>query len=91
MPESDESALYIDGEQVTMGDLTFREQRTMRDIIRNLAPDNDPDNAAEADIIPALITVWKQRTDPKFSLDDALDFKPGDLDAPPTRKPAAKK
>lgn len=90
MADTEESALFIDGERVTMADLTFREQREMRDHIRTLSPDNDPDNAAEADIIPALIAVYKKRSDPAFTLEQALDFKPGDLEAPPT-KPAAKK
>lgn len=88
---AEESALYIDGEQVTMNDLTFREQRTMRDHIRALAPDGDPDNASEADIVPALIAVVKQRTDPKFTLEQALDFKPGDLERPTRAKAPAKK
>lgn len=90
MPDDDGSALFIDGEKVTMSDLTFREQREMRDHIRTLSPENDPDNAAEADIVPALIAVYKKRADPEFTLEQALDFKPGDLEAPPT-KAAAKK
>lgn len=85
------AALYIEGEQVTMADLSFREQRRMREYIRGLAPDNDPDKASEADIVPALIAVWKARTDPAFTIDDALDWKPTDLDAPPTPADAKKR
>lgn len=88
---TEESALYIDGERVTMADLTFREQRRMRDYVKELAPDGDPDNAAEADIVPALIAVVKQRTDPGFSLEQAQDFKPGDLERPTRAKAPAKK
>lgn len=77
-----DGALYLDGERITADDLTFREQREMRDIIRNFAPDNDPDKAIEADFVPALIYVWKKRTDKSFSLDQALDIKPADLEKP---------
>jgi hypothetical protein len=88
--DDDDLTYYIDGEPVTADDLTFKEQRTMRDIIRNLAPDNDPEQASDADILPALITVWKQRTDPKYRLDDALAMKQSDLRRPPTKAKTAK-
>jgi hypothetical protein len=87
--EQTATAIHIDGSPYTMDDLTFREQRQMRDVIRSLAPDNDPDQASEADIVPALILVIKQRTEASFTLEHALDFKPGDLAPPP--EPAAKK
>lgn len=43
--------------------------------------------------MPALVYVLKQRTDPDFTFDDALDLAPKDLVPPekePTKKPAAK-
>ena len=85
--------LWIDGVAYTISDLTYREQRTLRDLVRSLAPDNlDPADAPDADYVPAIITVIKQRTDPAFTIDQALDFKPSDLE-PPARptKPAATK
>lgn len=81
--DTEDFALHIDGQAYAVEDLSFREQRTMRDIVRGLAPENDPDQAAEADIIPALITVIKRREQPDYRVEDALEFKPSDL-RPPT-------
>lgn len=87
----DDSALWIEGQAYTTDDLTFREQRQLRDFIRELAPDGDPDEASEADIIPAFICVVKRRETPEFTLDQAQDFKPGDVERPPTRARAKAK
>lgn len=87
----DDSALWIDGQAYTMDDLTFREQRQFRDFVRELAPGGDPDEAGEADIVPAMIVVVKRRTDEAFTLEQALDFKPGDVERPPTKTTRAKK
>lgn len=77
--------IHVDGLAVSEDDLTFREQRAMRELIRQIAPQNDLDQAGDADILPALICVIKQRTDPAFTIEQALDFRPSDLEAPPTR------
>jgi hypothetical protein len=86
--DQDQTALFIDGARITIDDLTYREQRDMREFVRNLAPEHDPDQAGEQDVIPALIAVVKRRTDPEFTLEQALDFKPSDL-APPEAVGAA--
>lgn len=86
---SDDSALWLDGKPYTVDDLTFREQRKLRDLIRELAPGEDVESASEADFIPAFIAVIKQRDDPGFSVEQALDFRPADLARP--QKRAAKK
>ena len=87
-------AIYVDGQPYTIDDLTFREQRQMREFVKQLAPAEDVarsiEDASDADYIPAVIAVIKQRTDEDFTLEQALDFKPTDLEGPPT-KPAAKK
>lgn len=90
----DPSAIWIDGNPYTTDDLTFGEQRIMRDLVLKNSPEDvtDPTQAADADFIPAIITVVKARETPSFTYEDALKFKPKDLEPPerPT-KPAAKK
>lgn len=83
--------IHVDGVQAKVADLTFAEQRKMRDLTRQLAPDGDVEEAGEQDVIPALITVIKQRTDESFTLEQALTYKPADLAAPPTKPPAKKR
>lgn len=93
----DPTAIYIDGVPYTIDDLSYREHREMRSIVQGLVPSDgdisaDPADAAEADFIPAVITVIKRRTDPDFSVDQALEFRPKDLEPPvPPTKTAAKK
>lgn len=89
--QGDESALWIDGKPYVSDDLTFREQRQLRDYIRQLAPGGDQDEAGDADIIPALVTVIRQRDDQSFTLEQALDMRPSDVERPPTKRAAAKK
>lgn len=103
-PQNQGQDLYIDGQKVTVDDLTFGEQRKMAEIIRSLVPAttilntntgeqrtfHDTDSATQADIAAAIIYVWKQRTNPQFTLDDALGLTFGDITAPPT-EPKAKR
>jgi hypothetical protein len=42
------------------------------------------------DFAITMLTLLKRRDNPEFSLEDALDYKPSDIAAPPTR-PAKKK
>ena len=92
--EAPDGALWIDGQPHTLDELTYREQRQLRTFVKELSdePVEGVEDVVEVDLIPAFITVIKQRTDPGFTLDQALDFKSSDLEAParPT-KPAAKK
>ena len=92
--QDDLSAIWIDGQAYTFDDLTYREQRKVRDLLKGIAPDvEDTDDASLADFMPCVITVIKQRTDPDFTIDQALDFSPKELRAPerPTKKAAARK
>ena len=82
--------VYVDGQKVAVADLTFGEQVRLRQIVRELSPGNDDDEASSAEMAAALITVVKQRSDPNYTLKQALDLKESDLAAPPT-KPAAKR
>lgn len=95
--------LFIDGETYTFDDLTYREQRLMREKLRELVPPEDleprigadgesyrpdvVDAASPVDYIPAFIYVIKQRTDSEFTLEQAMDFKPADLVVPAKPRP----
>jgi hypothetical protein len=83
--------IAVDGERYTMDDLTFRERREVRRLARDLDgnPDVDFDDVMIDDLIAAFVTVCKQRGTPAFTVEDALDMKPGELLAaaedPPTK------
>jgi hypothetical protein len=81
---SDESGIWVDGKCYTDDDLTFREQRTIRSLLRELMEDPlfDPLDAAQADLMPAYVCVIKRRTDPGYTVEQALDIKPSDLAKP---------
>jgi hypothetical protein len=101
MPEDDPAGITIDGEKYTMDDLTFRERREVRKLTRVVAedPDLDLEDAVLDELLVAFATVVKQRTDPAYTLDDALDLKVADIvqrgeaadppPAAPARKPRA--
>lgn len=81
-----DAGIYIDGTLYTVDDLSFREQRAMREMVRELAPEGDVELATTADALPAFLCVVKRRTDPEFTIDQALDAKPSDLQKPPPTK-----
>ena len=83
MPDDEILAIAVDGERLTMDDLTFRERREVRRLARELDgnPDVHFDDLVLDDLIAAFVTVCKQRANPAFTIDDALDLKPTDLDA----------
>jgi hypothetical protein len=92
-----EQVLMLDGEIVDADDLTFEEMRSFRSLVRELVGDDtvEVDDLAGMDSMPALITVWKRRTDPTFEMVDALKIKLRDVlrdrPTPEAAKPAAKK
>src|SRR3712207_5494549 len=77
MPSQD--GLWVNGERFTLDDLTYREQREMRTITAQLAPDGDVEAASEIDLIPAMVTVIRRRTEPDFTVEQALELKPTQL------------
>lgn len=81
---NDEGGLWIDGQRFTDDDLTFREQREVRRILRELMddPNFDPLDAAQADLMPAFVCVVKRRANPDYKVDEALNLKPADLKKP---------
>jgi hypothetical protein len=70
--------VVVDDEPYTFDDLSYREQREMRQVVRDLVdnPQAELDEVAFMDYLPALYWVIKRRTDPEFSMDQALDLKP---------------
>lgn len=77
-----DTGLWVDGEHVTLDDLTFGEQHRMRKYAKELAGTDDIEDAGEIDLIPAMVCVVKQRTDKDFTLEQALEVKPKDLEPP---------
>ncbi len=86
MADTDEG-IYFDGALASVNQLSYREQRVMRDLAQSLAPNGDIAEASEADLVPAMYTVLKRRTEPNYSLEEALDLKPADLEPPDPPKP----
>lgn len=87
-----EPLIYIEGAGYDLDDLTFREQRELRTVYRQLVEDPDAEvgEAAGCDLFPVLAYMVRRRDNPEYTLEQALDLKMADLVAPPT-KPAAKK
>jgi hypothetical protein len=90
MAESGVLKFHVDGKPFEYDDLTYREKREARRIVRELADDPtlrwfqaDPEDQG-----PAMIFVVRQRTDPAFTLDMALDSKDEDYWKPvPEKRP----
>lgn len=80
----EEYAFVVDGTEYTGDDLTFREQRQLRDWVREIEddPDLEMEDAPQRAFYPALLTVIKRRDNPAYSVETALDLKLGDLVVP---------
>lgn len=80
-PKPREQAIVIDGVVHTLDDLTFREQHALRNAVRELSGDATqlPGDAAFMDFLPALAYVIKRRTEPAYTLDQALDLVESDV------------
>jgi hypothetical protein len=98
MADSSEGNLRINGREYDPSDMTFREQRAMRAIIRDELypedPDVDMDELTLADLLPAMVVVLVRRDDPDYTLDQALDLKHKDVyvvaeDEPATTPPTS--
>ena len=87
---ADDGMIYIEGQAYSPDDLTFREQREMRQVYRDLMGDPSADlaDASNMDFLPVLAFMVRRRDDPEFTVEQALDIKVSDLLSPPT-KPAA--
>lgn len=100
MPEPEtppEQEIVVDGEPVELDDLTFREQRELRQTIAGMT--GKPINEIELDMVdlmdflPTLAWIIKRRTDPDYSMESALELKQKDMlrDKPKRPTRAAKK
>lgn len=92
--DSETFSITINGKRYTDDELTFKEQRELRTLVRQLVED-DKANLAEQDmmdVLPALVCVIVKRDNPDFTMDEALDMKIGDVLQPdPPTKPVASK
>jgi hypothetical protein len=100
---AEEGDLRIGGKVYDPSDMTFREQREMRRIVRDeLLPGEDVDfeSLTLSDLIPAMAVVLVRRDKPEYTLDEALDLKlkevyvtedDAKLAAPPTSRGSSKK
>ena len=86
MSESDENGIWVDGKLHSFDDFTFRERIRIGKVIEEIG--GDPDDPADAHFLPACVVVIKNRTDDKYTIDQAMDLKPSDLVKParPTRR-----
>jgi hypothetical protein len=75
--EQQDMQLVVDGTTVDTEDFTFREKREVRKVLRELMddPEADVSEALMDDLWMAMILVAKRRTEPEFSVDDAMDLK----------------
>jgi hypothetical protein len=77
----------VDGQFYTVEDLTGREQRELRDALRELTGNDTATIAAflnfamvdDFDYACAMTYVVTKRTNEKFTLDDALELKPAEI------------
>lgn len=83
----EEFQILIGGKPYTAADLSFREQRELRTVVRRLMDDPEGDIAASElmDFAPALIYVVTRRENPDFTIEEALDMKHGDILQPAKR------
>ncbi len=73
--------LHIHGKVYDSNDMTFREERDVRKIVRDLAedPDVDFETLPLGDILPAIVLVLHRRDNPDYTLDEALELKQRDV------------
>lgn len=96
--DSETFSITIGGKRYTDDELTFKEQRELRTLVRQLVEDDKASLAEQdmMDVLPALVYVIVKRDNPDFTMDEALSMKIGDVlqpDTPPDppTKPAASK
>ncbi len=77
----DRGDLLVKGKVYDSNDMTFREEREVRDVLRGLLGVDtlDDDQLSLADIFPAACLVLRRRDEPEFTLDEALDLKRTDV------------
>lgn len=88
-PEPDEErilplGLMLDGKPYALSDLSYREQREVREKMRESTGNPNVTFGDvmmglvdDMDLVPALVWAIKKRDDPQFSYEQADDLKPG--------------
>lgn len=78
-----EGSIAVDGRFWTIEDLTFRERRELRSLIRDALENPHAeirDVVDDADIVPQLVFLIKRRADPEYTLEQALDLSEAELE-----------
>lgn len=89
----DPFTIAVDGETYSMDDLSFKERKEVRKLAREIAddPEAELEDMVVDDLLVAMVTVCKQKTDPAFTIDAAMELKPGDIVPQPKKaKPRPK-
>lgn len=83
-PAEPTTGVTIDGHVYTLKSLSFRERLELRKLIRASIGRDDAelyDVVDDADLIPNIVYLVKRRSDPTYTLDQALDMSEADLEA----------
>jgi len=67
--------IVIDGVASEDLALTFKEQRRLRQMVREMTgdPEAEVESAALMDWIPALVCITRQRANPEYTLEEAMN------------------
>lgn len=85
MSVSTETTVHVDGDAVTIDQMTFRERREVRRLAVELSEDPTGEDYTVDDAVMAMVAVVKRRRDPAFDAETLLDEAPDTyLTAPPT-------
>lgn len=76
---AEEGDLRIDGKVYDPDTMTFREQREMKRLLREMFDGELPDDIGMADTTPVMALVLVRRDNPDYTLDEALDLVPGEI------------
>lgn len=97
MADTDPEILYVDGHTFDTDDLTYGERIAIRRLIKNEMWDQDADGPFNWDevtadhIMAVTVLVLMRRTDPEYTLAQALACKPERVLAGPPTKPSPKR
>lgn len=77
----DEALFTVDGKGYSVDDLTFREQRELRKLVRELVDDPTAELVESdlMDVVPVAVFLVRRRGDDTYTLEQALDLKWDDL------------
>ena len=99
MADDDVQLLHVNGETFDPDDLTYGEMREVRTIVRSIwdtdEGDFDWEEVSANDVMLATVVVFVRRSQPEYSIDEAMNLKPRDVykedEPPPTKRGSARK